>query len=292
MAWPLASLSPFSIAHRTPVSLQGKGLFSRLPIVLGKCQPCLSSWNAFSSPESPSHFCSQIIVANALCASELIGRRFHLLECLVGPFGLERDQRVVHRWWEKRPGEHLAARSQPPHVVERPPPCPEVFPPGLSQGLLSTKHNTNVLLDLSSSAPIYFSKNTRIPAASCLSALVRRFSLPSPPVLVHPLKSYASESDSAHAFWFVKAAVKGTGQPWGHWCKYVRPSLSLPHCSWTVCSIFPVSFAILTSIIWEKLFRFYFCMCGNKTLTKRLSGSFSQHPPRPSPPSYLLTLTN
>lgn len=87
--------------------------------------------------------------ANALCASGLVGRRFPLLECLVGPFGLERDQRVVSlvmggRSIASLPGEHLANRSQPPKVVERPPPRPEVFPQGLSQGLLSTKHNTNV----------------------------------------------------------------------------------------------------------------------------------------------------
>lgn len=40
-----------------------------------------------------------------------------------------------------------------------------------------------------------------------------------------------------------KAAVKGTRTAVGTF--YVNTSLELPHCSQTVCSIFPVSFAIL-----------------------------------------------
>lgn len=51
-----------------------------------------------------------------------------------------------------------------------PHPTPEVFPQGLAQGLLSTKHNTNVcFVHFSSSAPIYFCKNTQIPVAFLLS---------------------------------------------------------------------------------------------------------------------------
>lgn len=71
------------------------------------------------------------------------------------------------------PGEHLENLSQPPNVVET------IFPHTLRFFLrvflkVSSLQSTTlmyVLLDLNSRAPIYFSKNTHIPAACCLLSL-------------------------------------------------------------------------------------------------------------------------
>lgn len=66
-----------------------------------------------------------------------------------GPFSLEKEQRAVNLVIEEKrtaslPGEHLENLSQPPNVVETIFPHTLRFFLSLSQGLLSTKHNTNV----------------------------------------------------------------------------------------------------------------------------------------------------
>lgn len=113
-----------------------------------------------------------------------------------GPFSLKKEQRVVNLSWKKRatslPGERLENLSQPPDVVERPQPRPPTPPPFLLKVFLkvSSLQSTTlmyVLLDLSSSAPIYFSKNTHTPATFCLLSLLC-FYLPAPLVLFHPFE--------------------------------------------------------------------------------------------------------
>lgn len=165
---------PFSIAHRTAV-FKERDFF---PV-------CQSYWESashaylhgtfFSSSERPSHFFSQIIGVNTPCAYELVGRCFRLLEWLVWAFrpgkGAERCQSGDGRKencfpaWRtcRKPPASLQTllRDQPP--LPPSPPSWGVSSGPFSRSLRSTKHNTNVgLLDLSSSAPIYFTRNTHV----------------------------------------------------------------------------------------------------------------------------------
>lgn len=94
------------------IGLQGKRLFSSLPIILGKYEPCLPSWNIFSSSEHPPPFFSQIVDVNTQCAYELVGRHFHRLEWMVWPSSLEKLQRAVSLVMEEKrtasqSGKHL-----------------------------------------------------------------------------------------------------------------------------------------------------------------------------------------
>lgn len=89
---------PFSIAHRTHQSSR-EGTFPPVfPSYWESASHAYLHGMLSALPRSPSHFLSQIAGANALCAPELVGRRFHWLECLVGPSGLERDQRGLSDW--------------------------------------------------------------------------------------------------------------------------------------------------------------------------------------------------
>lgn len=125
-------------------------------------------------PEHPSHFLGRIVGVNTPCAHELVGRRFHSSERPVwasssaeeprgaasrrsGDGGDENDSQPGDRAENPRARQTRQTRGETGPA--RPP--PEALPQGISQGLSSTKHNTNVgLSDLSSSAPIYFTRNT------------------------------------------------------------------------------------------------------------------------------------
>lgn len=140
------------------------------------------------------------------------------MERLVAPSSLGKELLI---WWCKKraasqPGEHLEGLQPASHRQETVfPPCPEAFPQGLSQGLLSTKHNTNVcLVRPQFKCPYLFSKNTHILAAFCWSSLSSHhlFLSSFTPCPFLPLwRGNARESYSTYSFWFVKkVAVEGT----------------------------------------------------------------------------------
>lgn len=124
-------------------------------------------------------------------------------------------------------GEHLENLIQPPSVVERPSspiPTPTLrlyFRVLLKVSSLQSTTLMYVLLDLSSSVPIYFNKNTHIPAAFCLLSVFSCFYLPSPLVLFYPLRVMLVNLAPRILFGLWRQRLRAQGQPWGHLCKYV-----------------------------------------------------------------------
>lgn len=128
-----------------------KGTFFQSANHTGKVLVTLTFMGIFSVHlESLSRFFSQIISVNIHCAYELVGRRFHLSEWLVWAFqsgkraescqsGERRKETHVPAWTTSRKPQPASTRCRD-HL----PPHPKVLPQGLPQGLLSTKHNTNV----------------------------------------------------------------------------------------------------------------------------------------------------
>lgn len=107
-------------------------------------------------------------------------------------------------WWEKRAASLPTLLRDHPHALRV---FLKAFPKVSS---LQSTTLMYVLLDLSSSAPIYFSKNTHIPAF-CLSALFCCLSLSLHPRPRPPLgRVMPVNLNSAYAFWSLKVAVKGT----------------------------------------------------------------------------------
>lgn len=137
-------------------------------------------------------------------------------------------------------GEHLGNLSQPPSVVERPssPPALRLFLGVLLK--VSSLQSTTLMyvsLDLSSSAPIYFNKNTHIPAAFGLLSLFSCSYLPSPLVLFYPLRVMLVNLAPRMLFGLWRQRLRAQGQPWGHLCKYV----SNCHTAAEQCAVFSQS---------------------------------------------------
>lgn len=166
-AEPAVSLLPPSLLCCTQgIGLQGKRLFSSLPIILGKYEPCLPSWNIFSSSEHPPPFFSQIVDVNTQCAYELVGRHFHRLEWTVWPYSLEKLQRAVSLVMEEKrtasqSGKHLenlqpASRCCREAIAPHSPILRYFLRAFLKVSSLQSTTLTYVLLDLSSECPYLF----------------------------------------------------------------------------------------------------------------------------------------
>lgn len=101
---------------------------------------------------------------------------------------------------------------------------PEVFPQGLSQGLLSTKHNTNVCfvrpqfrVPLFISVRIHMSPPLFVCSLYLLVVSIFFTPCPFPPfwrVMLVNLTSHIR-------FGLWRQRLRAQGQPWGHLCKYV-----------------------------------------------------------------------
>lgn len=192
------------------------------------------------------------------CASELVGRRFPLLGWLVGTICCRKGAESWHHCRQRGLQARRPSRL-PPTSLQC---CGETVCPGaLSPQHLSAKHNTNLFPQPSVQVPLFISRRTQIPVASRWLPL-SFFLLSLPPCSFPPLVRVTLADltlCTVSGLW--RQRLRAQRQPWVRWCKYVQ----LPHCSGAVWSIFPVSFAVLMSIVWEKLFRFYFYICGNKT---------------------------
>lgn len=165
------------------ISLQGKGLFSQSANHTGKVLATLTFMGTFSAYlrvlciSSSDHPCKYPVC---------------LRVCLVGVFvcwsdwfgssGLGKEQRSINlvvqdknhfpTWRASRKPSASLQMLLRDHLLPHPNPHPEASPQGLLK--VSSLRSTTlmyVLLDLSSRVPIYFNKNTPIPAASCLPCL-------------------------------------------------------------------------------------------------------------------------
>lgn len=151
MAWSLSPHFPHpsSIAPRTS-DFKERDFFPVCQSYWESASHAYLHGNVFGSSESLPHFFSQIIGVNTHCAYELVGRCFHWSEWLVWAFqsgkGAESCESGDRRKENRFPAWRTSRKPQPAskRCGDHLPPHPEVFPQSLSQGLLSTKHNTNV----------------------------------------------------------------------------------------------------------------------------------------------------
>lgn len=173
---------PSSTAHRTSVSKE-RDFFSQSASHTGKVLATLTFMGMFSAYlrvlciSSSDHPCKYPVC---------------LWVCLVGVFvcwsdwfgssGLGKEQRSINlvvqdknhfpTWRASRKPSASLQMLLRDRLLPHPNPHPEASPQGLLK--VSSLRSTTlmyVLLDLSSRVPIYFNKNTPIPAASCLPCL-------------------------------------------------------------------------------------------------------------------------
>lgn len=172
---------PFSGAHGTAV-FKERDIFPVRQSHRGRASHAYPR-GVLSAPRAPVTF----LRPDRRCKFSVCSRVSRWTFPVVGVTGLGLPARQRSRepsvwWWRKRerfpawrPRRKPSGPAARPRPAERPAPArpparpqPEALPQGISHGLSSTKHNTNVgLSDLSSSAPIYFTRNTLTLSRGC-----------------------------------------------------------------------------------------------------------------------------